>query len=95
MTVDAEGYIWSAHLGGGCVIRFAPDGTEDHRLNFPAKKVTSVTFGGNGYNKLYVTTAGGDNIAEEGSGAGALFRISLSSVKGVPEFRSRVALART
>jgi sugar lactone lactonase YvrE len=40
---------------------------------------------------LYVTTAGGDNKAENGPGAGALFRVR-PGVKGVPEFRSRILL---
>lgn len=90
MTVDAEGYVWSAIWDGGCLIRFAPDGREDRRIGFPAKKVSSVTFGGPGYTDMYVTTAGGDNKAQEGSGAGALFCLN-RGIAGVPEFRSRVA----
>jgi D-xylonolactonase len=38
---------------------------------------------------MYVTTAGGNNKAENGPAAGALYRLRLG-VKGVPEFRSRV-----
>ena len=91
MTVDAEGYIWSARWDGGIVARYSPDGTEDMRIEFPAKKVSSVTFGGEDYRDIYITTAGGDNKAEEGPGAGALFRVRLG-IRGVPEFRSRVGL---
>jgi D-xylono/L-arabinono-1,4-lactonase len=91
MTVDAEGYIWSARWDGGCLVRYAPDGTEDLRITFPAKKVSCVIFGGDDYTDMYVTTAGGQNKAEEGSGAGALFRLNLG-IKGVPEFRSRIGL---
>ncbi len=94
MTVDAEGYIWGARWGGGCVVRYAPDGTEDRRINFPAKKVSSVIFGGKDYTDLYVTTAGGNNKPEEGVGAGALFRVRLApeGIRGLPEFRSRIGL---
>ncbi|MEA3407322.1 MAG: SMP-30/gluconolactonase/LRE family protein [Chloroflexota bacterium] len=91
MTVDAEGYVWSARWGGGCVVRFAPDGTEDMRLEFPAKKVSCVAFGGGDYTDIYVTTAGGDNKAEEGEGAGALFKVNVG-IEGVPEFESRIGL---
>jgi len=91
MTVDAEGYIWSARWDGSCLVRLAPDGTEDRRIPFPAKKVSSVTFGGEDYKDIYVTTAGGDRKEENGPGAGALFRIDLG-IKGVPEFLSRVGL---
>jgi len=91
MTVDAEGYVWSARWGGGCVVRFAPDGTEDMRLKFPAQKVSCVAFGGWDYADIYVTTAGGDNKAEEGKGAGALFKVNVG-IEGVPEFESRIGL---
>jgi D-xylonolactonase len=91
MTVDAEGYVWSARWDGGCVVRYAPDGTEVMRIPFPAKKVSCPTFGGEDYRDLYVTTAGGQNKAEEGEGAGALFCVKVG-VQGVPEFRSRIGL---
>jgi D-xylonolactonase len=89
MTVDAEGCVWSARWGGSCLVRYAPDGTEIGRLTFPAKKVSSAVFGGPDLADLYVTTAGGDNKAEEGHGAGALFRVR-PGVRGVPEFVSRI-----
>jgi D-xylonolactonase len=91
LTVDAEGYIWSARWNGSCVVRIAPDGAEDFRVSFPAKKVSSLTFGGKEFKDIYVTTAGGDNREEEGSGAGALFHLDLG-VQGVPEFFSRIRL---
>ena len=91
MTVDAEGCVWSARWDGGCLVRYAPDGAEERRIAFPARKVSCATFGGDDCTDIYVTTAGGSNKAEEGQGAGALFRINLG-IKGVPEFRSRVGL---
>lgn len=91
MTVDAEGYVWSARWDGSCLVRYAPDATEVQRITFPAKKVSSVIFGGDDYSDMYVTTAGGDNKAEEGAGAGALFRLR-TGTRGLPEFRSRIGL---
>ena len=91
MTVDAEGYVWSARWDGGCLVRYAPDGTEDRRIQFPARKVSSVTFGGEDYGDMYVTTAGGRDKDEEGTGAGALFRLSLG-IQGLPEFPSRIGV---
>ena len=90
MTVDAEGYLWSARWGGSCLVRYSPDGIEERRIRFPVKKVSSVTFGGKDYTDIYVTTAGGNNKREDGASAGALFRISLG-IKGVPEFFSGVS----
>lgn len=90
MTVDAEGYLWSARWGGSCLVRYSPDGSEERRIHFPVKKISSVTFGGKDYTDIYVTTAGGNNRREEGASAGALFRINLG-IKGVPEFFSRIS----
>ena len=94
MTVDAEGCVWSARWDGGCLLRYDPDGSEMLRIDFPANKVSSVTFGGADYDDIYVTTAGGDNKTQEGAGAGALFHLNLG-IQGVPEFPSRIALAPT
>jgi D-xylonolactonase len=91
LTVDAEGCVWSARWDGGILVRHAPDGRELARYPFPARKVSSVTFGGDDCSDIYVTTAGGHNRAEEGPGAGALFRLRLG-VRGLPEFPSRIGL---
>lgn len=91
MTVDAAGYVWSARWGGSCLVRYSPDGREDRRISFPAKKVSCPTFGGPDYSDLYVTLAGGDHKDTEGPGAGALYRLRVG-VAGVPEFRSRIGL---
>ncbi|MBD2312345.1 SMP-30/gluconolactonase/LRE family protein [Desertifilum sp. FACHB-1129] len=91
MTLDAEGYIWSARWNGGHLFRYAPDGTEVMRIPFPAKKVTSVTFGGPEYTDMFVTTAGADDRANEGEGAGAVFHLNLG-IQGVPEFLSQISV---
>jgi D-xylonolactonase len=92
MTVDAEGHIWSARWNGSALYRYSPDGKEEMRIEFPAKKVSSVIFAGDDYSDLYITTALTESTkAEEGTGAGALFRLRLG-IKGLPEFYSRVKL---
>ena len=88
MTVDSEGCVWTAKWGGWCLVRYRPDGTEERRISFPARNVSSLTFGGEDYADIYVTTAC-QNKAEDGAGAGALFRVSCG-VRGMPEFPSRV-----
>jgi sugar lactone lactonase YvrE len=92
MTVDADGYVWSARWDGGVLVRYTPDGVEERRIAFPARKVSSVTFGGPDYTDIYVTTAGGDQKATEGKGAGALFRLRLG-IQGKAEFRSKIRQA--
>ena len=91
MTVDALGYVWSAGWDRGCLTRYAPDGTEERRVTFPAKKVSCVTFGGEDYTDMYVTTAGGDKKETDGEGAGALYRINLG-IRGIEEHFSGVGI---
>jgi len=91
MAVDAEGHVWSARWDGGALYRYAPGGSLERRVPFPAKKVSSVTFGGPDWTDAYLTTAGGNDKATEGAGAGALFRVRLG-VRGTPPFRSRIGL---
>jgi D-xylono/L-arabinono-1,4-lactonase len=90
LTVDADGYVWSARWGDSALYRYAPDGRIEHRIEFPAKKVTSVTFGGNNFREMYVTTAlDGNSKLEAGQGAGAVFHLS-AGIQGLPEFLSKV-----
>ncbi len=90
MTVDSEGGIWSARWDGHGVFRYSPQGEFLQKIEIPAKKVSSLCFGGDDLLDLYITTAlDGGTKAEEGQGAGALFRQRVD-VAGVPEFYSRI-----
>ena len=91
MTVDAHDHIWSARWDGSALHRFTPSGIEVARIPFPAKKVSSLTFGGRHLTDIYVTTAGGNDKPNEGAGAGALFRVNVG-VRGKAEFLSRIRL---
>lgn len=91
MTVDADGYVWSARWDGSSLVRYAPDGSEDRRVWFPARKVSCVVFGGEDLTDMYVTTAGGENKEAEGPGAGCLYRINLG-IQGRPEYLSKIRL---
>ena len=90
LTVDAEGNLWSARWDGGHLFRYTPEGTQVLSIPLPAKKVTSVTFGGSDYTQMFITTAGGNNRSSEGAGAGAIFQLD-SSIQGMPEFFSQVS----
>lgn len=92
MTVDAAGNLWSARWDGNCLVGYTAQGREFARIPFPVKKVSSVTFGGPHYDQMFVTTAGGHQKEIDGPHAGALFRLTIPGVRGVPEFTSRVGL---
>lgn len=92
MTVDSEGCLWSARWDGSGIFRYSPTGDLLETFALPAKKVSSLCFGGDDFRDLYITTAlDGGTKAEEGAGAGALFRLRVD-VTGVPEFYSRINL---
>lgn len=92
MTVDADGYVWSARWDGGRLVRYTPDGVEERAIEFPTMKVSCVTFGGPQYADMYVTTAGGDDREANGPQAGVLFWVRADGIHGVPEFRSRISV---
>jgi sugar lactone lactonase YvrE len=77
LTVDAEGCVWVARWGAGCVVRISPDGAFVGRIDLPVSLVTSCTFGGEDLGDLYITTAraapGAADLAREPL-AGGLFR---------------------
>nr|WP_315234957.1 SMP-30/gluconolactonase/LRE family protein [uncultured Albidiferax sp.] len=57
MTFDAEGHLWVAFWGGGCLRRFNLAGDELQRINLPASQITNVTFGGENLDLMLVTSA--------------------------------------
>jgi sugar lactone lactonase YvrE len=57
LTVDAEGFVWSAQWYGSQVVRYDPDGAVERRLPMPVQQVSSVAFGDPDLTDLYITTA--------------------------------------
>jgi sugar lactone lactonase YvrE len=84
MTVDAEGFVWSAQFDRWCVNRYAPDGTLDRSIGLPVQRPTSCTFGGAELGTLYVTSAS-MGLAPQPH-AGGLFALE-PGVRGLPEPR--------
>jgi sugar lactone lactonase YvrE len=96
-TVDEEGYVWNAQLISGDLVRYAPDGSVERRIGMPVRNITSVMFGGEALDELYVTSmarvkhpAAHDRFAREARPqflAGSLFRVTGLGIRGVPEPR--------
>ncbi|GIX47957.1 MAG: hypothetical protein KatS3mg131_2168 [Candidatus Tectimicrobiota bacterium] len=88
LAVAEDGSVWVALAGGGCVVVFAPDGTERQRLPVPLPMVTSLCFGGDDLRDLYVVTGsrGGPHDA-----CGTVYRTRVA-VPGLPQAPARVAL---
>jgi sugar lactone lactonase YvrE len=71
-AMDSEGFLWNCRYGGGCIVRFALDGSVDRVIETPVPNPTSCAFGGEELKTLYFTSAGeGKQIA--GPEDGGLF----------------------
>ncbi|MDP1877429.1 MAG: SMP-30/gluconolactonase/LRE family protein [Actinomycetota bacterium] len=57
LVVDAEGGVWVAAFGGGQVRRYQGDGSLSEVIDLPTTQVTSLCFGGDLLDDLYITTA--------------------------------------
>jgi len=92
LTVDREGFVWCAQWYAAQVVRYDPDGKVERRLQLPVTQVSSVGFGGDDLDELYITTAadpwpsdlvppGYDPEAPVG---GSLYRVRVG-IQGRPE----------
>jgi L-arabinonolactonase len=84
MTVDAEGFVWSAQFDRWCVNRYAPDGRLDRSIRLPVQRPTTCMFGGADLSTLFVTSASFD--VEGQAHAGGVFALE-PGVRGLPEPR--------
>jgi sugar lactone lactonase YvrE len=57
LTVDTEGFVWSAYCGGWRVVRYNPEGKVDREYRLPVANPTSCAFGGERLDELYITSA--------------------------------------
>lgn len=95
-TIDERGMIWVAHWGGAKVSCWNPYTRKLlTTIDVPAANVTSVAFGGENLDELYITTA--RNWMPEGGEekyplAGGLF-VAKPGVKGIESYRFRPQIA--
>lgn len=92
MTFDAEGCLWLAHWGAGCVSRYSSDGQLLRRVELPTSHISNVCFGGDRLNRLFVTSARvGLSVQQLDAQpwAGALFEIDAQGVTGLPGLPAR------
>jgi len=99
LTVDAEGFVWSAEWYGSCISRYDPDGKLERRIPVPAKQSSSLTFGGPDLRDIFVTSAAKSEAmpvmppgydAVNGYFGGALYRLNVG-IQGQLEHRTKLA----
>ena len=97
LTVDAQGFVWSAQWYGSQIVRYDPDGKVERVIKVPASQVTCMAFGGPDWNELYITTASDDwptHYAPPGYDSsklhigGELYRLKLD-IQGKPEYKTK------
>jgi sugar lactone lactonase YvrE len=88
MTIDADDNVYIATLAGGAVLKIDPrTGELLAKIEVPGvKNVTSCAFGGAKLNDLYITSSANGADLKDEPNAGALFKISLPDVVGLPAF---------
>jgi sugar lactone lactonase YvrE len=100
LTVDAEGYLWSAHWYGSRIVRYSPGGNVERVIYTPAKQTSSLVFGGTDFTDLFVTSAALSvrlPIAPQGYDfeadyiGGATYRYNFG-IKGRPEYIADISL---
>ncbi|MCR8827611.1 SMP-30/gluconolactonase/LRE family protein [Pseudosulfitobacter koreensis] len=85
-VVDAEGNLWNAQWGASRIACYAPDGRFLRAVTVPATQSSCPSFGGEGFQTLYVTTAAVDMDRASDPKAGMTF-VQKMDVKGQPEHR--------
>ncbi len=88
LAVSADGAVWVAVAGGGCVAVYEPDGTGRDRIAVPMPMCTSVCFGGSDLADLYIVT-GSEGV--DGDREGSVYRVRVA-VAGLPVPVARVRL---
>jgi sugar lactone lactonase YvrE len=98
LTVDAEGFVWSAQWYGQRVVRYDPDGKLERYIDTPAKQTSSLAFGGPDLTDIFITSAsqsepmpvmppGYDSTS--GFFGGPLYHINLG-IRGKREFMTKI-----
>ena len=98
LTVDAEGFVWSAEWYGSCLARYDPAGKLERRIQIPAKQTSSLAFGGPRLLDVFVTSAAKSEPTPvmppgydptTGYFGGALFHLN-PGIQGRIEYRTKI-----
>lgn len=98
LTIDAEGFVWSAEWYGSRVVRYDPEGKVERTISTPAKQTSSVTFGGPDLSSIIITSASKSEPmpimppgyeAQFGYFGGAIYRANVG-IRGKPALRTAI-----
>jgi sugar lactone lactonase len=86
-VVDADGLIWNARWGGGCIDVYTPQGEHLRSLRVPARQSSCPAFVGRDFSRLLVTSAWqdmDDDAKRADPGHGRTFVLDVAA-RGRPE----------
>lgn len=90
MTIDVDDNLWIALYDGGAVVKVDPRRKELLQIiPIPAQYTTSVCWGGDNYDILFVTTSRytlNDEDRKRQSAAGSVFAVQGLNTRGLPFF---------
>lgn len=95
ICIDSEDNLWMASYGSGNVCKFSTlDGTLLEKIELPVKTITSLCFGGENWNELYVTSywdvswITNTKPFDEDERYGKLYKVTSDGgrLKGIPMF---------
>jgi sugar lactone lactonase YvrE len=88
-AIDADGCYWTSLYAGSSLVQLTPEGKVERVVPLPASHPTSLAFGGDDLDVVYVTTIGATDVGLELSGphSGALLRIEGLGTRGLPPSR--------
>jgi sugar lactone lactonase YvrE len=94
-AVDAQGLIWVARWGGGCVDAYTPQGERARTLRVPARQASCPVFVGGNFSRMLVTSAyeGMDEAARATDPEHGRTFVLEPGIRGLPEARVRLAAA--
>ncbi len=100
LTVDADGFVWSAQWFAGAVVRYDPDGAVERVVPVPAAQSSAVAFGGPGLTDIFITSAAQriptelapPNYDPGGYPGGKLFHLN-AGIRGKVEYPARITIA--
>lgn len=101
LTVDADGFVWSAQWYGKCIVRYDPDGKVERRIETPAKQTSALAFGGPDLTDIFITSAAKSEVLPvmpprydptSGFFGGPLYHVNLE-IQGKAEFKTRIRRA--
>ncbi|KPJ05110.1 Regucalcin [Papilio xuthus] len=91
LTIDTEDNLWVAVYQGSLVLKIdGKTGEIIQKITIPNSEVTSLAFGGENLDILYVTTGNGRWKKTETEWGAALYEVKGLGVRGYPAFKAKI-----